>query len=326
MRLILGAGLLVCAGLAHGLNLWQYTWRGLPMHLKSWATLLRLWVWFTWPAWPLALWSLWVWRRSWWTLQPSRHIALPLIMMLPAAMATLFTWQEERALLLTLPCLAALSAFALPTLRRSVSALIDWFTLLFFTGSALVIWIVWWAGLTGWPAQPAANLARLLPGLALPFSFGVFALALLASLTWVALVAWRVGRHRSALWKSLVLPASGATLCWLLLMTLWLPMIDFARSYAPTVRNVTAVMGHPSCVHTQGLSLAQLAALQHHGALRIEPLDPLACDWLIVGQRHNEAFQTSDAAASWRWVQTVRRPTDQYENLIVYQRQQGARP
>jgi hypothetical protein len=52
----------------------------------------------------------------------------------------------------------------------------------------------------------------------------------------------------------------------------------------------------------------------------------LACDWLIVGQRHNEAFQTSDAAASWRWVQTVRRPTDQYENLIVYQRQQGARP
>ena len=86
------------------------------------------------------------------TRLPSRHLAIPLIMVLPAAMATLFTRQEERALLLTLPFLAALSAFALPTLRRSVSALIDWFTLLFFTGSALIIWIVWLAGLTGWPA------------------------------------------------------------------------------------------------------------------------------------------------------------------------------
>ena len=252
--IVMGLALGVAMVLAQSLNLWQFTWRGWPSHLKAWGTLLRLWVWFTWPAWPLALWSVWVWRRSWVTRLPSRHLAIPLIMVLPAAMATLFTRQEERALLLTLPFLAALSAFALPTLRRSVSALIDWFTLLFFTGSALIIWIVWLAGLTGWPARPAANLARVLPGLSLEFSFGVFALALIASLTWIGLVSWRVGRHRSALWKSLVLPASGATLCWLLLMTLWMPMIDFARSYAPLIRNVGILMGHPSCVQVHGLS------------------------------------------------------------------------
>ncbi|MFZ9180222.1 MAG: hypothetical protein ACO21V_13530, partial [Limnohabitans sp.] len=45
------------------------------------------------------------------------------------------------------------------------------------------------------------------------------------------LVHWRAGRHRAALWKSLVLPAGGAALCWLLLMTLWLPALDYARSY-----------------------------------------------------------------------------------------------
>jgi hypothetical protein len=324
--IVMGLALGVALVLAESLNLWQFTWRGLPSHLKAWGTLLRLWVWFTWPAWPLALWSIWVWRRSWVTRLPSRHMAIPLIMMLPAAMATLFTRQEERALLLTLPFLAALSAFALPTLRRSVSALIDWFTLLFFTGSALIIWIVWLAGLTGWPARPAANLARVLPGLSLEFSFGVFALALTASLTWIGLVSWRVGRHRSALWKSLVLPASGATLCWLLLMTLWMPMIDYARSYAPLVRNVSTLMGHPSCVQVSGLSQAQLAALHHHGRMSIDLNGDMKCNWLIVGMRSNDAFAASEAASTWRHVQHVRRPTDQYENLVLYERQPGKQP
>ena len=313
------------AALAQSLGLWQFTWRGLPQG-RGWATWLRLWVWFTWPAWPLALWSLWVWRQAWWQRRPSRHIALPLMMVAPAAMAALLTFQEERALLLTLPCLAALAAFALPTLRRSVSALIDWFTLLFFTGSALIIWIVWLAGMIGWPRQPAANLARLLPGLDLRFSTAVFVLALLASLTWLALVAWRVGRHRSALWKSLVLPASGATLCWLLLMTLWLPMIDHARSYAPLVRNVATLMSHPNCVQVVGLSRAQMAALQHHGRMQVSLDDSPRCDWLIVGARAQNDFEASTEAQAWRRVQTVRRATDQYENLVLYERQDPPRP
>jgi hypothetical protein len=313
--------LIALAALAQSLQLWQFTWRGLPTHIKSWATLLRLWVWFTWPAWPLAIWSLWVWRRSWLGASPSRHVITPLVLMLPAALAALLTYQEERALLLTLPFFAALAAFALPTLRRSVSALIDWFTLLFFTGSALIIWIVWLAAMTGWPRQPAANVKRLLPGLDLSFTPWVFALALVATLTWGALVSWRVGRHRSALWKSLVLPASGATLCWLLLMTLWLPMINYARGYAPLARNVAVLMGHPPCVQVSGLSAAQMAALQYHGQLEISLGTQQSCDWLVVGARADEAFRARDQAPLWRHVQTVRRPTDQYENLVLYQRQ-----
>ena len=157
-------------------------------------------------------------------------------------------------------------------------------------------------------------------------SSDLFALALIASLTWIGLVSWRVGRHRSALWKSLVLPASGATLCWLLLMTLWMPMIDFARSYAPLIRNVGILMGHPSCVQVHGLSLAQMAALQHHGRMRIDLNGDMKCNWLIVGMRSDEAFAASEAASAWRHVQNVRRPTDQYENLVLYERQPVKQP
>jgi hypothetical protein len=321
IALILLGTCMLMAWVAQSLQLWQFTWRGLPGDLKKWMSLFRLWIWFLWPAWPLAFWSLWVWRKSWLHARPCRHVLLPLVMTLPIALATLFTSQEERALLLILPFLAALSAFALPTLRRSVSALIDWFTLIFFSSSALIIWIIWLAGVTGWPPQPAANLARLLPGLGMTFSSLGFALALAGTWAWIAVVSWRVGRHRSVLWKSLVMPASGATLCWLLLMTLWMPMLDYARSYAPLVRNVAVLMGHPGCVQAHGLSQAQLAALKYHGQMDIDLVGDKACDWLVVGMRSHAAFMSSPEVTHWRHVQDVRRPTDQYENLVIYQRQ-----
>ena len=57
------------------------------------------------------------------------------------------------------------------------------------------------------------------------------------------LVKWRAGRHRAAIWKSLVLPAGGAALCWLLLLTLWLPLLDYARSYKKLALDVARATG-----------------------------------------------------------------------------------
>ena len=103
-------------------------------------------------------------------------------------------------------------------------------------------------------------------------------------------------------------------------------MIDFARGYAPLVRNVATLMGHPSCVQAIGLSQAQWAALQHHGHMQVDLQGDMSCDWLVVGMRSNDAFQASEQASGWRHVQHVRRPTDQYENLVLYKRQTGKQP
>lgn len=59
----------------------------------------------------------------------------------------------------------------------------------------------------------------------------------------------------------MVLPAGGATLCWLLLMTLWLPVLNFARSYSPLVDQVTEITGKANCVDTLGLAVAQILLL-----------------------------------------------------------------
>ena len=318
--LIVGTTALVCL-LAYGLDLWR--WRiQLPgadgqSTWDTWRKLGRLLLWFTWPAWPLALWTLWRWR---WQLA-SRHVALPLWFAAMAVAATLTTTASDRSLLLSLPPLAALAAFALPTLKRSVASLVDWFTLLFFTGCTLIIWVVWIAMQTGVPRQPAANVARLAPGFEPSFSWFAFLAAACATLAWAGLVHWRAGGHRAAIWKSLVLPAAGATLCWLLLMTLWLPLLDYARSYAPMSRQIASMVDKKSCVEIYGISSAHAAGLQYHGRLELRQAQTRAvCPYLIVDANAQTSLGNMVNLPDWAFQAKVSRPTDKNESVLLFKR------
>jgi hypothetical protein len=310
---LVAAATMVAAGLAWSLDLWR--WR-VALH-QDWTGVAKFLVWFAWPAWPLALWTLWRWRRQ----LTSRHVALPLWFLLVALVAALLTLTADRALLLGLPALATLAAFALPTLKRSVAALIDWFTLLFFSGCALTIWVVWLAMQTGVPQRPAANVARLAPGFTPSFSLVAVLAALAATLAWAWLVKWRAGRHRAVIWKSLVLPAGGAALCWLLLMTLWMPLLDYARSYAPLVRNVSRLIDAPGCVEVHGLSQAQLAALRYHGGMTLKPASrPASCPWLLVDADAHHSASLAVDLRQWSVVSLIARPSDSNDNVLLYRR------
>lgn len=325
--LLTGVLTLAVAALSWALDLWR--WRieipGLesPADRKEWRSMTRLLVWFTWPTWPLAAWTLWRWRRQ----LTSRHVALPLWFALVALAATVTTTASDRSLLLSLPPLAALAAFALPTLKRSVASLIDWFTLLFFTGCAIIIWVIWIAMQTGMPRQPAANVAKLAPGFEPSFSWLAFLAAALATLAWAWLVKWRAGRQRAAVWKSMVLPAGGATLCWLLLMTLWLPLLDYARSYAPLSRQVAARVEPGACVEVHGLNSAQVAAFQYHGQLELRQAGArAACPYLVVDADAQDTLSKHVNMPDWAYLATLRRPTDKNENVALYKRVSEAPP
>ena len=313
------AAAVAVAALATALDLWR--WRVWADWHRDWRGTGKLLLWFTWPAGPLAAWTVWRWRRQ----LTSRHVSLPLWVVLVAIVSTLLTPSSDRSLLLGLPAMATLAVFALPTLKRAVASLIDWFTLLFFTGCSLVIWIVWLSLQTGIPRQPTANVARLAPGFEPSFSLLAFAFALAGTVAWAWLVKWRAGRHRSAIWKSLVLPAGGAALCWLLLMTLWLPVLDYARSYAPVVRGVTQAMTHGGCVEELGLNRGQVAAFRFHGRLDLRTARHTpACPWLVVASDLQPIAPIALEMRRWDLVATVRRPTDAKDNVLLYQRR--ARP
>ena len=229
--------------------------------------------------------------------------------------------------------MATLAAFALPTMRRSVTALIDWFALLFFSVCALVIWVVWIAMQTGWPAQPAANVARLLPGFAPSFGWLAFVTASLATAVWIWLVVWRTAKHRHALWKSMVLPAGGAALCWLLLLTLWLPLLDFARSYKPWVTQIQGIMEKQSaneaknvCLLSYGLDVGQMTAFHYHGGFKVQTVEQTPkpeqnqCPWLLVDNDLRPELGEVVRLNEWTRVRTIRRPSDNNEDVTLYHR------
>ncbi len=313
---------LVVAALSSAFGVWQ--WRidfpgqGDESAAKEWRRIARLLVWFTWPTWPLALWTLFRWRRQ----LASRHVALPLwFAAMSMAAAITAPTSSDRSLLPALPPLAALAAFALPTLRRSVASLIDWFTLLFFSACAITIWVIWIAMETGFPRQPAANVAKLAPGFEPSFSWLAFLTALAASLAWVWLVKWRAGAQRAPIWKSLVLPAGGATLSWLLLMTLWLPLLDYARSYAAMSRQVAALVDRAACVEIYGIDSSQAAAFQYHGQLQLRQAGARAsCPYLVVDSESQATLSSRVNLPDWALQATVSRPTDKNENVLLYRR------
>ena len=320
--ILLAVTLIVAALTPQHMWHWRLAWP--PMTLAHWHGQLRLWLWFTWPVWPLTLWTLWRWRHHWLESPQSRHLLIPLSMGTLCALAALVSVPPERVLLLSLPFFSALAALALPTLQRSVSALIDWFTLIFFSGCAFIIWVVWLAMQTGWPPQPAANVARLLPGFVPSFGWSAFGVALLATLTWMGLVKWRTGQHRSAIWKSLVLPAAGAALCWLLLMSLWLPLLDYARSYLPMVLEVEKnVTTHVVC--TKDLSLAHITAFKIHSTLEVQRFAPSSaanCEWVITESDH-KSQSTAPAGLQiegYEWIKTIPRPSDDNQEMDLFQK------
>jgi len=312
--------LLCTAALASILQLWH--WTAPPQ--RDWTSMARVLTWFSWPAWPLALWTLWRWRRQ--LAQPWRqlYLTIPLGLWVTALLAMLLSNERDGSLLLTLPAIAALAAFALPTLRRSLGALIDWLTLIFFTVCALTIWIVWLSVQTGFPAKPAANVARLSDGYLPPFEALPFAIALAASAAWLLLVAWRTRRHRAAIWKSLAVPAGGTILGWVLLMTLWLPMLDYGRSYAPQIDRLRqALPAQPGCVQTWGLGIAQAGALRWHTDWQVVPTASTApqCDWLITAPNDNwQSGDNTDYRAQWLPVRNILRPTNRDDQWLVLQR------
>ncbi len=280
-------------------------------------SLARLLIWFTWPAWPLVLWTLWRWRRQ----LTARHVAVPLLFALVPLAATSTTDFAQRSLLLALPPLATLSAFALPTFRRSAAALIDWFTLLFFSGSAIIIWVVYLSMQTGFPAKPAANVARLAPGFVPQYSTLALLFAIGATIAWAWLVRWRTGRHQAALWKTLVLPAGGAALCWMLVMTLWLPPLDYARSYVPQVNAVKQLVGEPECIAELALERGHIAALRYHGQFTLQPLSAdTECRYALVNPEAIGGLHDIIDLHQWRLVRTLRRPTAKSDDLLLYQR------
>ncbi|HEY9271222.1 MULTISPECIES: ArnT family glycosyltransferase [Achromobacter] len=219
---------------SHSSEYWIRNWKIWNLSsfaVPSWHDIgrtLRDLPWYLWPTWPLALLAIWRWRG--WLYAP--HIWLPLALLVCSA-AALFGLEEasdSEYVLLAVPC-AVLGAFSLPTLRRGVVNTLDWFAVMCFSLTAATVWLGWVALHFQWPAQISRNIARQTTGYQPEISWVAFALAVGFTVGWIALVVWRLRVRPQALWRGTVLSAGGLTVTWILLVLLWQPAVDYARSY-----------------------------------------------------------------------------------------------
>lgn len=286
---------------------------------------IKLIVWFSWPVGLIGLWSVWRWRRH---LGFEGHLALPLAFAGVGLVAALLqTQRQQENLLLALPGLAVLAAFALPTLSRRTTSFIDWLAVAFFSLGMLVFWTFWLSMHWGWPSKPMQRVQALAPGFEGVFSWWAFLIALVASVLWLRTIAWRVQRHRKPLWKSMALPAMGACLVWVLAMTVFLPVLDYARSHRPLVARIGQAIQaeQANCVATYGLDRAELAALsyylpelpmqafQHTQPSQHVGNGAVQCAWLLTKRRVWEQDRLNPQRAqqvyTWRTLGSYRRPT-----------------
>ena len=295
----------------------QWAWRVTPpISVRQLLHVARQWLWFLWPAWLLALWALWRWRDH----LTRRHLSIPLTVLVSGLVASLAMGGSDRALLLGLPGVAVLAAFALPTLRRSTGSAVDWFSVFFFTLLALGVWLIYIAMQAGVPAKVAANVAKLAPGFKPQFGWLSLITAIAATSAWLWVVRWRTARHRAAIWRSLVLPAGGVVLAWNLAMTLWLPPLNYARSYRAHVELLKRHIPGDVCIAAPGLPRAMTAALEYHGRWRVDARPEAAggeCPiWVKAGTLANPPLPPP----GWQTVALERRPTDRDEITGVFRR------
>jgi 4-amino-4-deoxy-L-arabinose transferase-like glycosyltransferase len=277
--------------------------------------------WFTWPTLPLAALTIWHWRRQVWR----RHIAVPLLAASVGFIASLAMGANERALLAALPPLAVLAAFALPILQRSLGSAIDWFSVCFFTVCAGAIWVIYVAMHKGVPVKVAANVAKLVPGYVAQFSWVALVPAVIGTVLWLGLVRWRTARQAHALWKSLVLPAGGVALCWLLFMSLWLPLLDQARSYRLVMARMAPHIPRGEAVCAPDAPVGLLTAMEYFGSYRVngvpdpkldEPT-PSSCRWLVL---RTPAHTRPARVPGWTWVAQYNQRTHNSEQIVIYHR------
>jgi 4-amino-4-deoxy-L-arabinose transferase-like glycosyltransferase len=210
-----------------------------------------------------------------------------------------------------LPPLVLLASAGTERLKRGAASAWDWFGMMTFTIVAALIWLGSVAMLTGWPPKIAHNFVKLEPGFVASFSpFAVVAASAVTAL-WLALL---IHMPRSP-WRVASRWAAGLTVMWALLALLWMPWIDYGKTYRPVAISLRhALPADAGCVGRLSLGVPQRAALDYFGGIRTR-WGSKACDWLVI-----QGGPTELAPEGWTKVWEGNRPGDRTERLRLYRR------
>lgn len=274
--------------------------------------------WFAWPALPIALWTLWH-GRSAGLRRPEVQLTLTAFLVMLTVLSLAHDAREVYALPMLLP-LSQLAAPGVTTLRRGAASALNWFSILTFGFFAGLFWFFWFALVTGHPAARAEHLRALQPGYTPAFEPLHFALALLATLAWLAITFRAKSLPRNL--RSVVNSATGITLVWVIMMTLWLPWLDAGKSYRSMVASLQkSLPAHYACIASSHLGEPQRAMLEYYAGIltrRIEVSGRIECGLLLV--QGSARDPDTPPGPEWRKIWEGNRPGDKLERYRLFQR------
>jgi 4-amino-4-deoxy-L-arabinose transferase-like glycosyltransferase len=296
-------------------NLWYYFGRqaGSRAGILYYLGILP---WYAFPAWLLALWTLWR-ARGPGLARPA--VVLPVTGFV-VTLAVLSASSEARELyaLPLLPPLALLAAGAPETLRRGAANAWYWFSALTFSFFVVVFWF-YWSGLElGVPARLHEHLNRIRPGYAPGFRWLPFVLGIAYTLSWFAVLAL----FRRSTVRPIIVWGAGITTMWALIAVLFIGWADIAKSYRSAfVSMQRALPERYDCMSSRDLGQSQRASLHYFAGIvthREEvPGRRRSCELMLVQGTPKEEIAP---VGQWQKIWEGSRPRDKDERYRLYRR------
>lgn len=318
---------------AYARDMFFHWWRveNLPLIAKFSSTyarselnyFLRLLPWFAWPVLPIALWTLWGYRKKF-LQEPG--LQLPLVFFVITFAFT--SLNAETRDIHMLPVLLPLVLLAVPgaeTLRRGAANALGWFGIMTFGLAALFIWLVWMTLMVGHPRPFYQHILHFQPGYEPHFAALAFLAAILLTGLWFLPLrrSFRSGRRAVFHW------AAGITLMWGLAATLLLPWLNHGRSYAALVAQVAQHLpADYDCIGSAGLGEAQRGLLYYYGAIvtqraERDEFDAYGCDVFLL--QTNPQHADARPGEGWEKYWQGSRPGDKSEVFALYRARENAR-
>ncbi len=270
--------------------------------------------WYAWPALPIALWALWREKLT----RPEIQLPVTVFLVMLLVLSSASDARELHALPMLLP-LALLATAGVDSLRRGAANALNWFGIMNFGFFAGLLWFFWFALMTGYPARNAEHLLEMQPGYSPEFMPLAFAVALLYTLAWLALLVatQRLPRGR----RAIVNWSAGVTLFWSVATTICLPWIDAGKSYQSMVGSFRqALPSNYNCIASTNLGEPQRAMLDYYADIitrRTETRGAHDCILLLV---QGNANSPAAPAPGWRLLWEGARPGDNAERFWLFAR------
>ena len=276
-------------------------------------------LWFSLPVWPFAVITC-MHRIKKGLVMPD--VLLPLVYFITIFIVLSFASDARQ--LYMIPMLVPLAVLAVPGCLQLQPVGITIFArsaISVFGVAVVLLWVGCLVIATGQPEYLYVKLTHFWPEIQLKLSPLLVVIAAVSTLLWVVILRWHTDHSLQALlnWSS------GAALVWLLVMTLYLPIIDQSKSF----RTVFSELGQHlpvdvNCVMGGYLGEPQLAMLHYYNHLvihrnRPEP-EPEGCSYTVFQYRKNMDEFVAPEILGWKKVWKARRPGDNKEFYVLYRR------